>query len=254
MPEPAQPLIVEGAGHAEGDGESAVLMPCSVAVDVVPDGHRMRVSVRGELDFGGQLLRRDLDEALRRSGGGIDLDLTALQFCDCSGLNILLGLRQCALDQGKTVAIRGSSPAVERLLEVTGTRDLFAHPGPDDEAAEATASDARHDAGPGRETEQGLRTEVTQLRRAMRTRPTIDLARGMLMASFGLSPEAAWRVLVTISQNTNTKVHRLARDLVGTIHGGRLPEAVQKQLEAAVAEANPAPTPPARSGEQFGGG
>lgn len=254
MPEPAQPLGVEGAGRAEGDGEPAVLVPCLVAVDVVPDGHRMRVSVRGELDFGGQLLRRDLDEALRRSDSGIDLDLTALEFCDCSGLNILLGLRQRALGQGKTVAIRGSSPAVERLLDVTGARDLFAHPGPDDEATGATASTARHDVRPGQETEQGLRAEVTQLRRAMVTRPTIDLARGILMASFGLSPEAAWNVLVSTSQNTNTKVHRLARYLVSTIHGGGLPEAVQEQLEAAVAEANPAPAPPTRSERQFGDG
>ncbi|WP_246097681.1 ANTAR domain-containing protein [Streptomyces botrytidirepellens] len=225
---------MEGAWRAEGDGEPAVLMPCLVAVDVVPDGRRMRVSVRGELDYGGQLLRRDLDEALRRSGSGIDLDLTALEFCDCSGLNVLLGLRQRALGQGKTVTIRGSSPAVERLLDVTDTRDLFAHPGLDDKA---TAPTARHDAGPRRETEQELRTEVTQLRRAMRTRPTIDLARGMLMVSFGLSPEAAWNVLVNTSQNTNTKVHLLARDLVSTIHGGKLPEAVQKQLAAEVAKA-----------------
>ncbi|MGR3933753.1 ANTAR domain-containing protein [Streptomyces sp. BRA346] len=234
MPEPAQPLFVEGAGRAEGDGESAVLMPCLVAVDVVPDGRRMRVKVRGELDYGGQPLRRDLDEALHRSDSGIDLDLTALEFCDCSGLNVLLGLRQRALGQGKTVAIRGSSPAVERLLDVTGTRDLFAQPGPDDQA---TAPTDPRDARPQRETEQDLRTEVIQLRRAIRTRPTIDLARGMLVVSFGLSPEAAWNVLVNTSQNTNTKVHRLARDLIGTIHGGRLPEAVQKQLAAEVAKA-----------------
>ncbi|MEU1803566.1 ANTAR domain-containing protein [Streptomyces sp. NPDC019937] len=240
MPEPAQPVVEKGVGHAEGDGEPVAPTPCPAAADIAPDGDRMRVSLRGELDLSGQLLRGDLHEALRRSASGVDLDLTALTFCDCSGLNILLNLRLRALGQGKTVVVRGSSPAVERLLDVTGTWDLFVPPGPDDGG---TAPTARHDANPREETRQDLRTEVRQLRHAMRTRPTIDLARGMLMVSFGLSAEAAWKALVKTSQNTNTKVHRLARDLVGTIEGGRLPEAVQKQLAIAVTEAAPRARP-----------
>lgn len=250
MPEPAQPVVEEGVGHAEGDGEPTAPLPCPAATEIAPDGDRMRVSLRGELDLSGQLLRGDLHEALRRSASGVDLDLTALTFCDCSGLNILLDLRLRALGQGKTVVVRGSSPAFERLLDLTGTWDLFVPPGPDDEG---TAPTARHDANPRaasprEETGQDLRTEVRQLRRAMRTRPTIDLARGMLMVSFGLSAEAAWKALVKTSQNTNTKVHSLARDLVGTIGGDRLPEAVQKQLAIAVTEAAPRARPSARPG------
>ena len=72
----------------------------------------------------------------------------------------------------------------------------------------------------------------------MQTRPTIDLARGILMASFSLTPEAAWSVLVRTSQNTNTKLHHLAQDLVGTVRGTTLPEQVQQQLAAAVAGAS----------------
>jgi AmiR/NasT family two-component response regulator len=82
-----------------------------------------------------------------------------------------------------------------------------------------------------------LRREVADLRRAMRTRPAIDLARGILMATFNLSPEAAWTVLVTASQNTNTKLHVLAQDLVGTVQGVPLPEEVQQQVAAAVTRA-----------------
>ncbi len=61
----------------------------------------------------------------------------------------------------------------------------------------------------------------------MQTRPAIDLARGILMATFSLSPEAAWSVLVAASQNTNTKLHRLAQDLVNSVHGPALPATVQ---------------------------
>ncbi|MCX4405009.1 ANTAR domain-containing protein [Streptomyces sp. NBC_01764] len=86
------------------------------------------------------------------------------------------------------------------------------------------------------DAEQDLRTEVVQLKRAMQTRPVIDLARGVLMASFGLSTDDAWNVLVEVSQHTNTKVHHLAEDLVGAVNGDPLPDALRQQVSAAVTE------------------
>jgi anti-anti-sigma factor len=207
-------------------------------MDVAPDGDRMTVSMWGELDLGSRRLLPELFDLLTLSGGGVDLRLDAVGFCDCSGLNALLDLRTRAVDQGKTVTIRSCGVAVERLLDLTGTRELFT----DFARPERPAPPARPDAGPPEESGQDLsgqdlRAEVTQLRRAMQTRPTIDLARGILMASFNLTPEAAWSVLVRTSQNTNTKLHHLAQDLVGTVRGSTLPEQVQQQLSAAVAGA-----------------
>ncbi|MGK5697634.1 ANTAR domain-containing protein [Streptomyces sp. URMC 128] len=226
MPDPAHPVTA--------------IPPCMATMDVTPDGDRMTVTVWGELDLGSRRLLPDLHDILTLSGSGIDLRLDAIGFCDCSGLNMLLDLRLRALDEGKTVTVRSSGRAVERLLDLTGTRELFAAPGPhQDGARPATEGEP----GQGAAHDRELRAEVTQLRRAMQTRPTIDLARGILMASFGLSPEKAWSVLVRTSQNTNTKLHHLARDLVATVHGGTLPEPVQQQLAAAVASTAP------RSGE-----
>jgi hypothetical protein len=79
-----------------------------------------------------------------------------------------------------------------------------------------------------------LRTELVQLRRAMQTRPTIDLARGVLMASFNLTAEEAWTTLVTVSQHANIKLHRLAQDLVSAVSGPPLPPPLQDQLNAAI--------------------
>lgn len=84
------------------------------------------------------------------------------------------------------------------------------------------------------EEQKDLRDEVDQLRRAMETRPAIDQARGILMASFGLSPEDAWTVLVSVSQNTNTKLHSLADELVTTVQGGALSETMRQQVSAAL--------------------
>ncbi|WP_232840648.1 ANTAR domain-containing protein [Streptomyces sp. Go-475] len=198
-------------------------------LDVLPDGDRMTVTLWGELDLGSRRLLPDLYDVLALSGSGVDLRLDSVGFCDCSGVNVLLDLRTRALDQGKTLVIRSAGRAVGRLLDLTGTRELFT------DAAHEDATRAY--AEPTDTDRDDLLAEVAQLRRAMQTRPTIDLARGILMASFSLSPEAAWSVLVRTSQNTNTKLHQLARELVGTVHGSTLPEQVQRQLAAAVAGA-----------------
>ncbi|PPS77168.1 MULTISPECIES: ANTAR domain-containing protein [Streptomyces] len=236
-------------------------------MDVVADGDRMTVTMWGELDLGSRRLLPELYDMLALSGGGIDLCLDAVGFCDCAGLNALLDLHARAVDQGKSVIVRSCGVAVERVLDLTGTRETLTDSGrPDDDAPPALSGTAPSGTAPSATTPSGtapsattpsgtapsgtapsgtappeedgkdLRAEVAQLRRAMQTRPTIDLARGILMASFGLTPEAAWSVLVRTSQNTNTKLHDLARDLVGTVRGTTLPEQVQRQLGAAIAD------------------
>ncbi|MEV2252877.1 ANTAR domain-containing protein [Streptomyces sp. NPDC050147] len=91
------------------------------------------------------------------------------------------------------------------------------------------------------DVEQDPRAELVQLRRAMETRPAIDMARGVLMASFGLAPEDAWSVLVSVSQNTNTKLHVVADELVGAVTGGQIPKPFRRQLAATIARVQETP-------------
>jgi anti-anti-sigma factor len=226
--------------------------PLSLQVESYPAGDRVLVVVSGDVDLDtDQILLRAVRDALARSVSGVDLDLSDVAFCDCSGLNVLLCMRRRALEEGRTVAVRAASAPVDRLLTVTGTRSLFACAGdvgaegsdPDPGPADTTA---REDPLPD-DAEHDLRIELVQLRRAMRTRPAIDLARGVLMASFGLSPEDAWHVLVTMSQRTNTKLHHVAQDLVNTVRGEPLAEPVQRQLAAAVARHRTPPQSPPQS-------
>lgn len=197
--------------------------------------------VTGELDIhADHLLYGTLREALDRSQSGVDLDLSKVDFCDCSGLNVLLRVRQRALKQGKTVTVHAASTPVGRLLDTTHTLLLFASPDyvGDTAPAQNTGPDiaphfAQYQVLP-EDAVQDLIAEVIQLRRAMQTRPDIDMARGLLMASFSLSAEDAWSVLVEVSQRTNTKLHQLAKDLLDTISEGPLPVPLQQQLAAAV--------------------
>lgn len=239
MAEPAfsaQPPTGGAADHADTTGAPAAGSSCLLVTHLRPDGDRILVRVCGELDIDtGEQFRGVLREALSRSARGIDLDLEGVSFCDCSALNVLLTLRHRALEQDKTVTIHATSTAADRLLDLTGTRTLFAAPSPDGQGAPAGHT---QDADASDATDEDLRTEVAQLRRAMQTRPTIDLARGILMASFSLSSDEAWTVLVAASQNTNTKLHALAGDLVTAVKGDALPEALQEQLSSAVARVN----------------
>ncbi|MEV2256007.1 STAS domain-containing protein [Streptomyces sp. NPDC050147] len=86
----------------------------------------MTVIVRGELDLdSGERLLPDLLRALSGSADGIDLQLSEVAFCDCSGINLMLELRRLALRYGKTVTVAASSPAVDRLFDLTAVRYLF---------------------------------------------------------------------------------------------------------------------------------
>ncbi|MFF7049936.1 ANTAR domain-containing protein [Streptomyces griseorubiginosus] len=230
---------------------------CLASTEAVTAGDRVTVVCRGELDVGADRLQPELYDLLATSSTGVDLDLAGVGFCDCAGLNVLLDLRQEALDQGKTVTITSCGPALGRLLDLTGARELFRTEGA--ERAEAESRPEAPDpvpAGPepGVDVDEELRLEVAQLRRAMRTRPSIDVARGIVMASFGLSSEDAWTVLVTASQNTNTKLHHLAEGLMGAVHGEPVAEDVRQQMAWAVAKVRETPsTPFAEPGERAGG-
>ncbi len=209
-------------------------------------GDRTVVVVSGEIDIDSeQAVRRALRLALARSPGGLDLDLAGVGFCDCAGLNVLLSVRAIALADGKTLRVRAAGAGVERLFALTGTSSLFGHaPGPaatdgvvagSSHGHSPTTHDLMEENGVSDEAEE-LRVEVVQLKRAMLTRPVIDLARGVLMASFGLSREDAWSVLVDVSQRTNTKLHQLAEELVDSVNGAPLPEQLQQRISTAVAE------------------
>ncbi|MGW2710726.1 STAS domain-containing protein [Streptomyces sp. NPDC001356] len=125
-----------------------------------PNGDRIRVRVLGELDRdSASRLRPRLHEALDASKRGLDLDLGGLDFCDCSGLSVLMELRQRAGGQGKTVVIRVGSPVTDRLLGLLGAQDPFTppdpprlelrHPGP------ATAPSPKPEPSPGTMSSQG---------------------------------------------------------------------------------------------------
>ncbi len=85
--------------------------------------------VNGEVDYEtAPVMSAALRDALRDSAEGVDVDLSAVRFWDCSALNALLRLRRDALAHGKTVIVRSPSRTVRRVLGLTGTSRLFRPP------------------------------------------------------------------------------------------------------------------------------
>ncbi|WP_284581493.1 STAS domain-containing protein [Streptomyces sp. 2P-4] len=90
-----------------------------VTLDGLPGG-RVAALVVGEItDTTAPPLRRSLLAALGSSSGGLDLDLSAVAFCDVAGLHLLLNLRAHALEKGRTLRVTAASPLVRQLLEAT---------------------------------------------------------------------------------------------------------------------------------------
>ncbi|MFJ5972916.1 ANTAR domain-containing protein [Streptomyces sp. NPDC093060] len=211
--------------------------PQDLLIDVSPHGGRVRVTIRGEIDISVKAaLEAALQDAVRRSTYGVDLDLKGTVFCDCSGLSCFLAARHRALAAGKTVTIQAASPLVQRLLGVTDTWPLFTlqHRVSSQPACtpDLPAAVSVQDAPVG---DGDLRAELVQLRRAVQTRPVIDQAIGILTARYGLGAEDAWQVLVAVSQNTDSELAVVAGELVTAVRGQPMSDAVQQEVGRAVA-------------------
>ena len=96
------------------------------AVSVVPDRREVAVIPAGDLDL--STVDQLADEMRELWDVGFDqivLDLRRLEFLDCCGLRLLLSLRSDAERDGDRLQLVPGRPAVERLFELTATRDLF---------------------------------------------------------------------------------------------------------------------------------
>lgn len=102
---------------------------------------RLRVEVRhcgesavvtpvGELDHHtADLLREPLEDCLGQGRSRLVVDCSQLEFCDSTGLNVLLGARLKAEAAGGGVHLAGMLPVVARVFEITGAEAVFTvHP------------------------------------------------------------------------------------------------------------------------------
>jgi len=93
------------------------------------------VTPAGELDHHtAELLREPLEAAVEAGCARLVVDCSQLDFCDSTGLNVLLGARLKAEAAGGGVHLAGMQPVVARVFEITGAEAVFTVHGTLDEA------------------------------------------------------------------------------------------------------------------------
>jgi anti-anti-sigma factor len=85
-----------------------------------------RVTLRGELDLDrAGAVATQLTDLAGQGASSVIVDVSDLNFIDSSGLRALLSAREQLAGAGATLQLTDLSPAVERVLEMTGTRTLL---------------------------------------------------------------------------------------------------------------------------------
>jgi len=90
---------------------------------------------------------------------------------------------------------------------------------------------------------EALRDEIAQLHEAVKSQRDIGMAIGLLSARYGCSTEEAWRTMLRVSQDSNTKVRHMAHALV-TTHDGTADGADSDLLRSFVAHLPASGWPP----------
>src|SRR4051812_18729817 len=95
-------------------------------VEVRKEGPSAVVTPVGELDHHtADLLREPLESCLSDGYARLVVDCSRLEFCDSTGLNVLLGARLKAEAAGGGVHLVGMRPVVARVFEITGADAVF---------------------------------------------------------------------------------------------------------------------------------
>jgi anti-anti-sigma factor len=87
---------------------------------------RSVLHVRGELDLCTRdRLRRAISSALKHQPRILVVDLSGLDFIDCSGLSVLIWAHKRLAEQERQLLITGSKPIVRRVICLAGAEEYL---------------------------------------------------------------------------------------------------------------------------------
>ncbi|WP_405584554.1 STAS domain-containing protein [Streptomyces sp. NBC_01190] len=88
--------------------------------------NRALITFTGEIDMSSAHLVRESLARCRRDGiGVIDVDMSKVTFCDCSGLNAFLEASTLSYAAGGFLRLQGPGPLTARLFQLTGSALLL---------------------------------------------------------------------------------------------------------------------------------
>ncbi|MET9413255.1 STAS domain-containing protein [Streptomyces klenkii] len=88
--------------------------------------NRALITLAGEIDLiSAPLVSEILERCLREGIRTVDVDLTPVTFCDCTGLNAFLHAAHRTAEAGGSLRLHYPPPVLARLLALTGTGSLL---------------------------------------------------------------------------------------------------------------------------------
>ncbi|GHG47770.1 STAS domain-containing protein [Streptomyces griseocarneus] len=106
-------------------------MPALQMLNVYRHDNKIRalITLAGEIDqVSAPLVSETLERCLREGIRTIDVDLTPVTFCDCSGLNAFLRASHHTVAAGGSLRLHYPPPMLVRILTLTGTGPLLIGP------------------------------------------------------------------------------------------------------------------------------
>jgi anti-sigma B factor antagonist len=90
-------------------------------------GDHAIMSVAGEIDlYTAPRLHTELMSALAQDAPlRLVVDMTGVEFCDSTGMNVLLAAQRRAREAGGDVQLASPRPAIRKVLQVTGLESVF---------------------------------------------------------------------------------------------------------------------------------
>lgn len=88
--------------------------------------HYVIVAVRGEIDlYTAPQLRSEFVHALDNGARRLIVDMSRVEFCDSTGISVLLSAMKRSREKGGDLILVAPNPAVTKILEVTGLDAVF---------------------------------------------------------------------------------------------------------------------------------
>ncbi|MFC5748843.1 STAS domain-containing protein [Actinomadura rugatobispora] len=95
-------------------------------VSTASQGGHAVVTATGELDlYTAPRLQTALAGLLREQLDRVVVDMSGIDFCDSTGMNVLLSAFKRLKERGGTLELAAPRPAVRRILQVTGLDSVF---------------------------------------------------------------------------------------------------------------------------------
>jgi len=91
------------------------------------EGDRVIVALSGEIDlYTAPRLQSQLAAALNTDHPvRLVVDMSGVDFCDSTGMNVLLAAQRLAREHGGNIELSAPRPAVRKILQVTGLESVF---------------------------------------------------------------------------------------------------------------------------------